>query len=200
MALPQRYVELAEKEVYTEDEYFEFERTSFGRWEYVNGEIRAMAGGADDHNAISSNIVRTLGLALVPRRCRVYGSDMRVHTGDGVNTFPDVSVVCGPRRYHRGRTDTITNPLLIAEVLSASTGTYDQGDKFRHYQTIPTLADYLLVVPDEARVLHYSRNGDHWDFRSIMGLESSVSLPSVETPLALADIYALIEFGSEEHA
>ncbi len=159
-----------------------------------------MADSADDHNAISSNIVRTLGLALVPRRCRVYGSDMRVHTGDGVNTFPDVSVVCGPRRYHRGRTDTITNPLLIAEVLSASTEGYDLGDKFRHYQTIPTLADYLLVVPDEARVLHYSRNGDHWDFRSIMGLESSVSLPSVETPLALADIYALIEFGSEEHA
>jgi len=198
MALPLRCVEQIEKETYTEDEYFEFERTAFGRWEYVNGDIRAMAGGTDDHNMISSNIVGTLRTALIPRRCRVYGSDMKVHTGDGVNTFPDISVVCGPRRYHRGRTDIITNPLLVVEVLSDSTEGYDLGDKFRHYQTIPTLGDYLLVAPDEACVLHYSLNGDHWDFRTITGLESSIYLPSVETTLPLADIYTLIEFGTEQ--
>lgn len=198
MALPLRYVEQVEKETYTEDEYFEFERTPFGRWEYINGEVRAMAGGTDDHNMISINIVGTLRTALIPRRRRVYGSDMKVHTGDGVNTFPDVSVVCVPRRYHQGRTDVITNPLLVIEVLSESTEGYDLGDKFRHYQTVPTLADYLLVAQDEARVLHYRLNGDHWDFRTITGLESSVCLPSVETMLPLADIYTLIEFGNEQ--
>jgi len=177
MVLPRRYVGQIEKETYTEDEYFEFERTAFGRWEHVNGEIRAMVGGTDDHNMISGNIVRTLGIALVPRRCPVCGSDMKVHTGDGVNTLPDVSVVCGPRRYHRGRNDVITNPLLIVEVLSASTEGYDQGNKLRHFQTIATLADYLLVAQDEARILHYSLNGDYWDFRTITGLTSSVYLP-----------------------
>ena len=78
----------AEKECYTEDEYFEFERTSFGRWEYVKGEIRAMSGDTADPD---------------------------------VNTFPDVSVVCGPLGFHQGRTDIITNPLLVVEVLSDST-------------------------------------------------------------------------------
>ena len=199
MALPLRYHQ-REKETYTEDEYFEFESASFGRWEYANGEIRAIAGGTDDHNMISGNIVRTLGIALIPRRCRVYGSDMKIHTGDGVNTLPDVSVVCGPRRYHRGRTDVITNPLLIVEVLSDSTSGYDRGDKFDHYQTIPTLADYLMVIQDEARILHYSLNGDHWDFRVITGMESGVYLPSVETTLPLADVYVLIEFGNEQDA
>lgn len=66
------------------------------------------------------------------------------------------------------------------------------GNGRRH---IPTLADYLLVVPDEPRVLHYSLNGDHWAFRSIMGLGSGVYFLSVETTLLLADIYPLIEFG-----
>lgn len=118
MALQHQYVE---KETYTEDDYFAFEQTAFGRWEFVNGEIRAMSGGSDDHNTIAANVVGTLRAALLPKGFRVYGSDMKVHTGDGLNTFPDVTVVCGPRVYHRGRTDIITNPILLVEVLSLST-------------------------------------------------------------------------------
>ena len=177
MALPQKYIENAEKEVYTEDEYFEFERRAFGHWEFARrppgsdgrrlGDIRAMSGGKDDHNAIASNIVATLHAALLPRGCRVYGSDMKVHAGDGLNTFPDVSVVCGERQYYLGRPEIIMNPLLIVEVLSNSTQGYDRGEKFDHYQTLPTLTDYLLVAQDEPRVWLYTRQDDHWELRSV---------------------------------
>lgn len=190
----QRQYQTVERDYSTEAEYFEFERMSIGRWEYVNGEIRQMAGGADDHNTIVINVAGTLRNAMVPRGCRVYGSDMKIHTGDGNNTFPDVAVVCGPRRYHEGRTDVISNPLLIVEVLSPSTAGYDRGEKFDHYRTVPTLADYLLVSVDEPRVSHYSLRGDLWVFREVTGLDAAVILPSIETTLALADIYALIEF------
>jgi Uma2 family endonuclease len=197
MALAHQY-QYAEKEHYTEDEYFEFERTSFGRWEYVKGEIRAMSGGTADHNTISSNLVGTLRAALLPKGCRVFGSDMKVHTPVDVNTLPDVSVVCGPLGFHRGRKDIITNPILIVEVLSDSTEGYDQGDKFRHYQTIPTLTDYLLVAQDEARIQLYTRHDDHWHYQNISGLDRTIHLPSVETTLALPDIYALIDLGADE--
>lgn len=63
---------------------------------------------------------------------------------------------------------------------------------------VPTLADYLLGVQDEARILHGSLNGDHRGFRVITGLGSGVSLPSVKTTLPPTDIYALIEFGTEQ--
>ncbi len=195
MALAAQFLE---KDRYTEDEYFAFAMSAFGRWEYVQGEIRAMAGGTDDHNAIISNIGRALGNALAPKGCRVYQSDMRIHTGDDVNTFPDVAVVCGPRVYHRGRTDTITNPSLIVEVLSPSTQGYDRGGKWDHYQTIPTLTDYLLVSPDEARVLLMTRQADHWDLRDIAGLGGSLPLASVGLTLALSDIYAQIDFGKSD--
>lgn len=188
--------QLVEKDRYTEDEYFAFAMSAFGRWEYVQGEIRAMAGGTDDHNTIVTNIGAALHAALVPKGCRVYQSDMRVHTGDDVNTFPDVAVVCGPRVYHQGRTDTITNPCLIVEVLSPSTQGYDRGEKWDHYQTVLTLVDYLLVSPDEPRVLLLTRQADHWDMREISGLAGSVQLPSVGVTLALGEIYAQIEFGS----
>ncbi len=215
MARPQQYVEHPENKLWTEDEYFAFSETALERWEFIPvgppgpdgsslgrinpvgqptwGIIRAMSGGSDDHAAIISNIGRTLGNAVVPRGCRVYGSDMRVHTGDSKDTFPDVAVVCGPRVYHQGRTDTITNPILIVEVLSPSTGGYDLGDKFAHYQTIPALADYLLVAQDTARVILHSRAGDHWETRIVSGTGSSVWLPSVDVALALSDVYALIE-------
>ena len=195
MALQRQY---QEKEFYTEDDYFAFEQTAFGRWEYVRGAIRAMAGGTDDHSTIVSNVGGTLRAAMVPRGCRVYVSDMKVHTGDEINTFPDVAVVCGPRRYYKGRTDVITNPLLIVEVLSPSTAGYDRGEKFDHYRTIPTLADYVLVSVDEPRVFHFSLKNDHWEFRETTGLKNSVYLPSVETSLALLDVYALIEFEGKE--
>ena len=189
MALPHPRVE---KGTYTEDEYFAFEREAFGRWEYVEGQIRAMSGGTDDHNTIAVNIGATLRSALASRGCRIYVADMKVHTGDGVNTSPDAAVVCGPRQYHRGKTDIITNPVLIVEVLSYSTQCYDRGEKFDHYKTIPALMDYLLVAPDTARVFLYTRQEDHWELRDVSGLRSAVHLPSVETNLALADIYALI--------
>ncbi len=194
MALAEQYIE---KEHYTEAEYFEIERTSFGRWEYVNGKVRLMAGGSDDHGAIASNLVRVLGNVLVPQGCRVYGSDVKMHTGDGVNTLPDVSVVCGERRYYLGRTDVVLNPLLIVEVLSPSTENYDRNEKFGHYRTIETLTDYLLVEQDEAQVMLYTRRTDYWEMRVIAGLNGSVFLPSVDVTLSLADVYALIEFDAE---
>lgn len=197
MALAMQFVE---KDWYTEDEYFAFAMSAFGRWEYVQGEIRAMAGGTDDHNAIITNIGATLHAVLASKGCRVYQSNMRVHTGDDVNTFPDVAVVCGPRVYHRGRTDTILNPCLIVEVLSPSTQGYDRGEKWDHYQTIPTLTDYLLVSPDEPRALLLTRQPDHWDMHVIAGLGGSIPLASVGLTLALADIYAQIEFGSDDGA
>lgn len=191
MALARQYVE---QDFHTEAEYFAFEQTAFGRWEYVSGQIRLMAGGTDDHNTVAANIVRALGNALVPKNCRVYSADMKVHCGDGVNTFPDASAVCGARVYYQGRADVLTNPILIVEVLSPSTEKYDQGEKFEHYKTIPSLRDYLLVAQDQPRVMLYSHRNNHWDLQEAVGTENSVFLPSVEVTVALADVYALMEF------
>jgi Uma2 family endonuclease len=216
MATPQQTVA---KEFYTEAEYFEFEKTAEGRWEFIPvhdarssgiglgriypvgqptlGRIRMMAGGTADHAAIAANIIRILGNALVPRGCRVFGADLKVRTGDDVNTFPDISAICTKLELYANRRDVITNPLLIIEILSDSTAKYDMGEKFAHYQTIPSLKDYLLVFQDTTRAILHSRAGDHWETRIITGADSSVYLLSVDVTLALADIYTLVEFDSE---
>ncbi len=192
MALAENYFPYAEKIIYTEAEYFE--RRRFGRWEYVHGEIRAISGGTANHSTIAVNIAAALRAALLFNGCRVFGSDMRVHTGDGVNTFPDVSVACGPLSFYRGRTDTLANPLLLVEVLSDSTEAYDRSEKFRHCQAIPTCTDYLLVSQHEARAELYTRKGGYWEYREVTGLDAALTLPSVEVMLALSDVYALVEW------
>ena len=199
MALARQYADpYIEKTHYTEAEYFEFEQTAFGRWEYVDGEIRQMACGKDDHNAIGGNIVRALGNIIAPRDCRVYGSDMKIHTGDGVNTFPDVAVVCGDRQYYLGKEDVILNPLLVVEVLSASTKGYDRSDKFDHYKSTEALQEYLLVDQDEPRVILHTRRDDHWELREVKGMDGSVYLSSMGDSLAMTDIYDKIKFKPEQ--
>ncbi len=50
-------------------------------------------------------------------------------------------VVSDQLEFAEGRKDTITNPVMIAEVLSESTESYDRGEKFKRYRTISSLKE-----------------------------------------------------------
>lgn len=215
MALPQRYEEasqtpLSDKGRYTEDEYFALEDRSPDRWEFLPtdapglpgprvGIIRAMSGGTPDHSGIGANLIIALGNALRGkgnRMCRVFNSDLKVHNADGRNTYPDVSVVCGALTFHRRRRDIVTNPILVAEVLSPSTQADDRGDKWDSYQTIPTLQHYLLIAADRSRVALCTRAEAGWRFGIISpeSADTEIALPALGVSLALADLYDLVEF------
>lgn len=218
MALSQRYEEVEapflDKGRYTEDEYFALEDRSPDRWEFIPtdvpgmndlrvGLIRAMSGGMPDHAAIMANLITALTLALRDkgnRMCRVFSSDLKVHNADGRNTYPDVSVVCGTLSHHRRRRDIVTNPILVAEVLSPSTQAGDRGAKRLSYQTVPTLRHVLLLAADRPHVELYTReeDGGRWESVTAEGNETSIVLSGLDLTLALADLYDLVEFDEEE--
>jgi len=56
--------------------------------------------------------------------------------------------ICGQPAFVDTRTDTVTNPILVIEVLSKSTSDYDRGQKFEAYRAIPTLKEYLTAAQD----------------------------------------------------
>lgn len=195
MALARQYVE---KDFYTEAEYLALEETAVEKSEYVDGQIQAMSGGSEPHASIPVNIGGELRTALRGRGCRVLSSDMKIRAA-GVYYYPDLSVVCGPSTY-RGRSKyTVTNPLVVVEVLSPSTESKDRGEKFIRYQQIDTLRSYLLVSQTEPRVELFERgeNG-HWDYTMVAGLDSMIALPSLEITLALSEIYDQVEFTDAE--
>jgi Uma2 family endonuclease len=174
---------------YSYDEYLAYERDSGMKHEYDAGEIVAMAGGSLRHNAIASRVSAALEMARRPD-CVAFQSDQRVRVlATGRTTYPDASMVCGA--IERDPADpagaTITNPLLVVEVLSPSTEEVDRGGKWQDYQLIPSLQEYVLVSQMPPRVECYRRlPSGTWEYRDTR--EGIVSLISGAT-LDLARLY-----------
>jgi Uma2 family endonuclease len=179
----------------TEAEYLEIERKAERKSEYYQGEMYAMAGALEPHNVLAINLSAILHAQLRQSTCRVYGSDMRVRvSATGLYTYPDVSVVCEKPRFADEQSDTLLNPVLIAEVLSPSTEAYDRGRKFEHYRAVESLADYLLVAQDRVHVDLYTRQQDgRWVLSEAGRLEDILELPSIGCRLALADLYEKVD-------
>lgn len=163
--------------------------------EYYNGRIDAMTGASARHNLIAGNTLASLHGQLRRKPCRVYPSDMRVKAQQtGLNTYPDVVVVCGQPQFTDDALDTLVNPTVIIEILSPSTERLDRGMKFHHYRTIPTLRDYILISQDVFRIEHYIRqDNNQWLFEEVSGLKSRVTLELVECVLLLEDVYEKLD-------
>jgi Uma2 family endonuclease len=149
---------VAERSQMTADEYLAWEREQPVRHEFYRGEVFAMAGGSLRHNRLCAKLIRILDTQL-QARCVVLTSDQRVVAAQRNRyVYPDVSVVCGPAVVEPGTTDVLSNPTILAEVLSSTTEQYDRGLKWEGYQRIESLTDYVLVSQAEPRIEHFRRD------------------------------------------
>ena len=168
-----------------------FENASAEKHEFLDGEIYAMAGGSEEHSALSAAVVRLLGNVTVDGPCRVHTSDLRVYVESvGLATYPDASVICGPLVQHEPSPKaTALNPMVLVEVTSDSSEEYDTGAKLEYYQTIPTLREYVIVSHRERRVTVHVRESDgRWTVRDA-GQGGEVAIPSIAAQLAVDEVY-----------
>jgi Uma2 family endonuclease len=184
----------AEKHRYSAAEYLALDREADYKSEYVNGEIFAMGGASPKHVLIAGNAAGELRNRLRDTDCQVYSADLRVQAeANHSYHYPDVAVVCGRPEYMDGRKDTIVNPLIIIEVLSAATRNYDRGDKFAHYRRIASLREYILIDQDVWHIEHFVRQEGGWAFSEIDDPNASLEIPTLKIAIPLAEIYAKIE-------
>ncbi len=175
---------------HTEAEYLAMSEASEERLEYVNGEIMAMAGASPVHEAVVANLIRSLGNRLDGRPCRPFGSNLRVKISEtGLYAYPDVTVVCGRLELEPTRPETLLNPTVIFEVLSASTEGYDRGAKAAHYRQRSSLNAYVLVSTDAKRIEVYTRTGTVWTLGEARE-GGDVRVDSLDIALPLAEVYA----------
>jgi Uma2 family endonuclease len=179
----------------SEEDYLVYERASTIKHEYYRGRIYAMTGAKEPHNLIAGNTIAALHSQLRRKPCRVYPSDMRIKVlRTGLNTYPDVVVVCGQPQFTDVVRDTLTNPTIIIEILSASTERYDRGLKFENYRTIETLRDYLLIAQDHYHIEHYVQQANNqWLLTEATQLEEAIDLQSIECTLRLEDVYGKVD-------
>ncbi len=179
----------------SEEEFWALEERSDVKHEYFNGEIFAMSGGTNRHAVLCTNATIVLGTRLRGQRCRVVGSEQAVKIeSNGMITYPDASVYCKAARFE-GRGDlSLLDPVVIIEVLSRSTAAYDHGVKFRHYQQIASLQDYILVEQDQFVVEHYHRlENNHWLLNTLNSLDDELRLESINCTLPLREWYDGVE-------
>ena len=180
----------AAQTLYTPEEYLALERKATLKSEYINGEILAMSGASLAHTRITADIVTELNNQLRGGGCEVISNDMRVKTSaKGAYFYPDVVVFCGEPEVEDNVFDTLLNPILIIEVLSPSTEVYDKGEKFRHYQELTSLREYILVSQDRVRVEHYHLAKTQWVQTEFRAPEDVLLLASIGCELPLQDIY-----------
>ena len=116
----------------TSDEYLDRERLAPIRHEFIDGVMYAMAGATERHNIIAVELSGAL-LNRLPIRCRPFNGDMKLRVRLEVTDqfyYPDCMVCCGPGDQTRHWRD---DPLVLGEVLSASTEGVDRGDKLVAY-------------------------------------------------------------------
>lgn len=180
------------------DNYLALEKQDSIRHQFLDGEVFAMTGGTFNHAAIAGNVFSALSHRAGGKPCRPMNSDMRIHTPSGLDTYPDVSVFCGkPELADEQR--TLLNPVVIFEVLSPSTRSYDRGDKFVHYRSIPSLRDYVIVDSETMAVEHFrhSPDGREWVLHEYREPPDTLPLPAIDVELPLAEIYRDIELSEE---
>ncbi len=179
----------------TPEEYLARERQAEARSEYLAGQTFLMGGASRRHVLIVTNVVGELRRQLKGRPCLLFSTDLRLRvTPTGLFTYPDVMVVCGEATYVDQEADTLTNPTLIVEVLSASTLDYDRGRKFEHYRSLASLQEYLLVAQAKVHVEHFQKQPDgRWVLAETSRRDDDVRLPSIGCDLALTEIYDKVD-------
>ena len=181
----------------TPEEYLRIERAAEWKSEYIDGEMFAMAGASPRHVLIATNLAAALVNRLADGPCTTYTADLRVAT-DRVRhyTYPDVVVACEPLQFVDEHQDTITNPTLVAEVLSESTEKYDRGEKSERYRAVATLAEYMLVSQKRVHIELYTRQPDGgWVLREWSDPDAEIELASLQRRLKIAEVYAKVQFG-----
>ncbi len=183
------------KTLLTSQEYLALEREAEYKSEYYEGEVFAFAGASLQHNLIAANVLATIHNQLRGGPCSAFSSDMRITIPETPHcAYADVVVVCGQPQLGDDFKDNLLNPVVIIEVLSLATESYDRGKKFESYQRIASLTEYVLVSQDKPRVEQFLRQPDgHWLY-SETSADGVIKLTSIDCELSLNDIYDKVEF------
>ena len=169
------------------------------KWELIGGRVvRVTVGARREHKRIVQNITVAMMNDFRKRRspCRPSGETFWLKEKQlDLQVFPDVMVRCGPLEPGAAH---LSDPVVIAEVLSLGSESRDRHEKWALYQKLGSVRHYVLVARDKAHVEVFSRGEDEWSgFQVLEGLDAKLSLPAIGFEMPLADIYQDV-LGTEE--
>ena len=191
------------EKLYTIGEYLAMEETSLVNHEYDNGKLIPMAGGTHEHSKIKARMIAVLVNAIDQsgKNYTVFNSDIRIQL-PALNKFlmPDaaVAVETSSRDFPEAPVGVLTTPFLIVEVISKDSESYDRGEKFARYRTLPAFVEYVLVAQKEPHIETFLKKDGKWFLNEdAAGLDAEVELVSLGVKIALGDVYRNVRFEAE---
>ncbi len=178
----------------TVEEYLAWEETNFEKHEYIDGEVRCMAGAKGTHNRIMVNIAVSVGRQLDDSECFLLSSEMRVKAAETRYVYPDLSAVCGEEEYARDNEMELVNPILVIEVTSPSTIDIDRGEKMGLYFEIPSIQAYLIIDQHRVCAELSIRSESGWRTTLFETLDDVLPLDVLHCKLPLAQVYRGVNF------
>ena len=189
-----------QKRHYTPEEYLELEQAADYKNEYQDGKIIPIVSETTNHNKLAGNFAAYAKFALKGQKYDIYIGDVHLWIPRHRQyTYPDVMIIQEKPIYTGTSTTTVTNPLLIVEVLSKSTKNYDQGDKFFYYRSIPEFQEYILIDQTRYHVMQQTKtNEGKWLLTEHESEDATLELSSINLQISLTDIYEQVNFEEGE--
>lgn len=172
-------------------EYLAWEDTQDERHEFYRGDTFAMVGGTRGHNRVVVNLTRRIDTHLDGSDCEVFSENMKLQLAQEGCFYPDLMVTCG--KPLQDQSLTVTQPLLIIEVLSPSTEGFDRGNKFALYRKLASLRQYVLIDPLTRTVEVYTQTPSGDWLLSDQTARETLALASIDCELPMAWVFKGIE-------
>ncbi len=188
------------KKHYSFEEYLKLEEQDHVRYEYYKGEVFAMAGASLNHGDIVYNLNASIKSVFSKRGCRSFQESYKLELlQDSYYVYPDVVLTCDPEDVKAEY--ILKHPVLIAEVLSPSTESYDRKIKFHRYNRLQSLKYFLFISQERPFAELYSRPdvATLFQFQFFDKMEDFINFPELDFQLQLQDIYEGIIFPADEN-
>jgi len=180
---------------YTFEEYLQLEEKYGMKMDYVDDEWFPKAESILNHADIAFNITSCINDHFRPIGGRCFQQSVPVDTGKSNGLIlPDVVLTCSKQDINAS--GYITQPLMIAEVLSSETYTYDWETKWRNCRALLSLKYFLFVDQQRPSVNLYTRIelSSVFELRDFNKLTDVIHFPDLQFSLPLRLIYDHISF------
>lgn len=182
---------------FTVKDYLAWEETNFEKHEYIDGEVRCMAGANHRHNRIMTNTTIAIGRQLDDSDCSLLSSEMRAKVGMTRYVYPDITAVCGEGIFERDNEMELLNPKVVIEVTSPSSIEYDRGEKRDFYFDVASIHAYLIIHQHRLCVDVNIRTENGWQMQTYARLDDVIPLEILNCELPLAKVYRGIVFSED---
>ncbi|MGI4744632.1 MAG: Uma2 family endonuclease [Janthinobacterium lividum] len=179
----------------TQEEFFDWAGAQEGRYEFDGFQPVAMVGGTGNHARIIRNINFQLTSRLGDGPCEALASDAGIQTVGNRIRYPDGVVTCRP---FDGTRHIIPEPVIVFEVVSASSARDDRNGKLREYHAVPSIRRYILVEQAVMVLTVFSRQSDQpWSALSL-GEGDTLVLPEIGVEVPVVDLYRRVDFAEPD--